>query len=272
MFRLVIFHEQSAATAADTSLAFAPVAGLEDPHVTVKGDKIFVPADTPGLVAFLGWGGSITATETAVISNMRLEAPSLKPDLDIAAFQVPGAAEADAEVPASPTPLNVYAGRNMALVPGEAVQLMTRESVAGDDRQSTGLLFLGDGDYGLGAYANLRMQTLRFDASISCTAFTWTNGAITFEQALPAGKYAIVGMRVISATGIAGRLVFPSGPGARPGCVAYDSLEDIENQLFRSGNLGVWGIFDHASPPTLDMFCVSTDSSQEGFLDVIQIG
>jgi len=269
MFRIMAYNHTAAPADADTTITLDPVCAEADPHVHVEGDNIYVPGDTLELIGFLGWTGSLTATETAVATRMQLQAPSMGIQKDVPLFQIPAAAAADDEEPDAPTLLNLWLKNPLRLVPGEGLQMLVAESVAGDDRQATGLVLLGDGNY-VNPYGRAPIHTVRFTAAIACTAYNWVNGAITLSQNLPVGRYAIVGMHVISASGIAARLVI-SGQGARPGCIAYDSIEDIPNPVFRNGNLGNWGTFHTHSPPTLDMFCRTTDAAQEGWLDLIKI-
>jgi len=270
MFRLVAFNNTATAADADTTVALDPVGAVADPHVHIEGDNIYIPGDTTNLIGFWGFTGSLTAAETAVAAQIRLEAPSMGVYKDIPIFQIPAAAAADDEEPDAPTPLNLWLSNPLRLTPGEGMQMHVRESVAGDDRQATGLVWLGNGNLA-NPYVGLPMFTVRFTAAIAGVAYTWQNGAITFEQNLPVGQYAVMGMHVISASGIGARLVF-AGQGARPGCIAYDSIEDISNMVFRNGNLGVWGTFQSGSPPTLDILCRTTDATQEGWLDLIKIG
>ena len=270
MFQIVAFNHTSTPADADTTVALDPVDAVADPQVHVEGDNIYIPEETLELIGFWGFSGSLTATETAVVTQMRLEAPSMGVYKDIPIFQVPAAAAADDEEPDAPTPLNLWLANPLRLTAGEGLQLHVAESVAGDDRQATGLVWLGNGQYG-NPYLGMPMLTARFTAAVAAAAYAWRNGAITFEQNLPVGQYAIMGMHVISDSGIAARLVI-GGQGARPGCIAYDDIEDISNQVFRNGNLGVWGTFHTHAPPTLDMFCRTTDTSQEGWLDLIKIG
>lgn len=276
MFRLVAFHEVATAADADTSVTLANLAGLADQHITVTGDNIQIPPETPNLMAVYAQGGSLTAGETAILDQARLEAPSLKPYIDIAAL-TGLAATADDQVPLSPTPINNYIGKGINFVPGENMQAKTAESVAGDDRAATILVWLGDGNYNAGNLAMAGMHTIRATAAIAATALgnAWGAGAITFEQALPAGVYAVLGMKVFGATIIAGRLIFPN-QGARPGCIGYATpltgVGAIENPMFRNGNLGIWGSFTHTSPPQLEIIAAAADTAQEVYLDVVKIG
>ena len=274
MFRVVAFHEESAALAADGTENLANVAGLADQAAGVQGDNISVPAGTSNLMGIYASGGSTDAT--GVMAFGRLEAPSLKPYLDIAAF-MPWSGAFATHLPASPTPLNNYIGKGINLIPGENMQLRTAETAAGGDRCYTAGIWLGDGNYSLGALRGLPMETVRFEGQAAAVAGAWAASAIVFDQALKAGSYAVVGMRFISTTPIIARLIF-ANQGARPGCIGYitpaTGVAAIENPLFRNGNLGVWGTFPHTTPPQLELLCGAADAAavQQGYLDVVKIG
>lgn len=269
MFQVVAFNHTATPADADTTVALDPVEAVADPQVHVEGNNVYVPAETLELIGFWGFTGSLTATETAVAAQMRLEAPSMSVYKDISKFQIPAAAAADDEEPDAPTPLELWLENPMRLTAGEGLQWHVAETVAGDDRQATALVWFGNGQYG-NPYLGRPMINARFTAAVAAAAYEWKNGAITLEQNLPVGQYAIMGMHVISDSGIAARLVI-GGQGARPGCLAYDDIEDISNQVFRGGHIGEWGRFHTHAPPTLDMLCRTTDTSQQGWLDLIPI-
>jgi hypothetical protein len=106
--------------------------------------------------------------------------------------------------------------------------------------------------------------------SVTLSAYAWTNAALTFSQTLPMGRYQVVGMRARSTGLIAARLVFV-GFSWRPGCVGHDAVSDIDNDVFRQGRLGVWGEFEHDTPPTVDFLSVSADSNPTVWLDLIKV-
>ena len=274
MFRTIAFEEIAAALAADTNVLLQNLAGLADTHVTVQGDNISVPSDTPNLMAIYAQGGC--TDNTAVMTQCRLQAPSLKPYLDVAAF-TPFAAAIGGHLPISPTPINNYLGKGINLVPGENMQITTAEDNGTDDRAALVALWLGDGNYDLGAIRNLPIETVRFVGQAAAVAAVWSPSAMVFDQALKAGTYAVVGMKLIATTPVAARLIF-ANQGARPGCLGYVTpaagVAPVENPLFRNGNLGVWGTFTHSTPPQMELLCQAADAAavQIGYLDVVQIG
>ena len=278
MFRTLVFYESVAAAA---NVLLHNVAGLPDQHVTVQGDNIIVPDDTPNLMAIYAHGGGGLAADIAFMTQGRLEAPSLKPYLDVAAFTAFNALLA-AQLPVSPTPINNYIGKGINLVPGENIQYTAAEDAAGeaaaDGSTELAAVFLGDGNYGLGSLANLPTETVRFVGQAAAVADVWQASAMVFDQALKAGTYAVIGMRFTSPSAVLARLIF-SNQGARPGCLGYvtpvtPATTPIENPMFRNGNLGIWGTFSHNNPPQLELICHAADAAatQIGYLDVVRIG
>ena len=124
--------------------------------------------------------------------------------------------------------------------------------------------------------------TLHGIATTTLTAGAWTNipaSSITFDQALPAGTYSLVGARVFSATGLFFRMFPQYTPLWRPGGVAvqaYDQL-DPPNQRYVSGwaaTAGMWGEwlrFYSNTVPGIEVFATSADTAEEVWLDLIKM-
>ena len=98
----------------------------------------------------------------------------------------------------------------------------------------------------------------------------WENVALTFDQTLPVGRYQVVGMRAIGTALLAARLVF-IGYGWRPGVPACAVLGDGEVHAFRKGKFGAFGEFEFDQPPTIDLLGTGVTSTEEIYLDLIQI-
>lgn len=90
-------------------------------------------------------------------------------------------------------------------------------------------------------------------ASVTQVARGWAQQTITLEQALPYGRYAVVGAKCAITNGLFFRLIFPNLGQWRPGapCVATIGVED-PRQLFRHGRSGLWGTFDSTAQPVLE--------------------
>jgi hypothetical protein len=112
--------------------------------------------------------------------------------------------------------------------------------------------------------------TIRATASINAQVGKWTNGEITLGQTLPSGRYQLVGARVEGTNLVAFRFIL-SGATHRPGFFAVSGSGDADNPFARRGGLGVWGEFDHFTPPVLEVLASGTNTSQVVYLDLIKI-
>ena len=125
-----------------------------------------------------------------------------------------------------------------------------------------------------------RLFTAHWTASVTLTAGKWSQVAPAFDQALPAGTYALVGARAFSATALFFRMFPSSGPKWRPGGVAvqaYDQM-DAYNQRYLipygrdPGHWGVWMTFYQNVPPQVEFFATSADTAEEGWFDLVYLG
>ncbi len=236
------------------SAVLVPTAALADPSLTVSGDNIQVPNFGANLVGALALGANVTRAQLLSPSLRRVLNPEIRP-VNIGAE--PLSPPAAAMHVASPIPLDV----------GEQLQAWMAEDAAGASQVEI-FVFLADGSL---APVDGEIFTVRVTNASTLVASAWTNGALTFDQTLPVGRYAIVGARFESAGLLAFRFLFQEQT-ARPGGIGCDAGGDIEVPGQRNGGWGVWGEFDQNTPPTVDFLSVSADTSQVGALDLIKIG
>jgi hypothetical protein len=247
MFSLVAWSESQ------DSAVLVNVAALADPHIRVNGDDVIVPTDLQALVGAYAVGLNVTRAQ--------LVSPSLRRYLnfEIAPFDL-------ATEPVVPTAFIDLRRNPIILDPEEALDAQAAENGAGAIRST---IFAWLADKALEPVTG-DIRTVRVTNASTLAASAWTNGALTFDQTLPAGEYAVVGGRFVSA-GLQGwRCVFV-GQQWRPGAIGYDLDNDIEHPAFRYGQMGVWGTFRHNTPPTIDFLSVSADTSQTGELDLMKI-
>jgi hypothetical protein len=241
----------------DPAAAFNALTALPDQANTTAGDVIRVP--TLNQVVAVAAGVEIT-----VESFARLVSPSLRVRglFQIEPFNTGSAAAAE---PSSPH--NVLDMRKipLPLVRNESLTFEVNSNPAAAQDQ-WGLVWLAAGPIEPVGGA---IFTVRATNASTLTAGSWTNGALTFVEDLPRGKYQVVGMRARAAGLVAARLVFPGGTW-RPGCLGTDAQADLEHPMFRYGGLGVWGEFDDLNPPTVEFLSVSADTAQDVYLDLIQ--
>ncbi len=233
--------------------ALAAIAAVADPHVRINGNDVIVPTEIANLVGAYANGVNITRAQLVSPSLRRLLNPEIAP-VDISALPT--------------TPFRFWDLRDdMIKLDGEeALDAFTSENGAGATRMNV-LAWLADkkiepvsGD----------VRTVRVSATTTLVAFVWTNGAITFDQSLPAGRYQLVGARFNSAGLIAYRCVIP-GYEWRPGGIGVTVDSGAEGNIFRQGNFGVWGEFAHNTPPTIDFLSATADTSETGELDLIKL-
>ena len=250
MFTLVGWSE-----AQGYGAAYAAIDALPDPHVRVEDNNIIVPADLPFLGAVCGIGADMTA--------VRLESPSLRRVslLDLAQINV--AAE-----PSSPALFDNRFDVPLMLDAYEPLRALVSNGASSGTTRVTVLAWLTDGVL---SQVRGEVYTIQATSATTLAAYTWTNGALTFAQVLPSGRYQVVGMAARSAGLLAARLVFVGGKW-RPGCLGSDSATDVTPEAFRRGRLGVWGEFSHDAPPTVDFLSVSADTSETVWLDIVKVG
>ena len=246
MFTLVGYTESQ------DSASLTNVAALADPHIRVSGDDVIVPSG-------LNYVGGVYAIG-ADTTRAQLVSPSIRRRYPFEIVPVEVAAE-----PADPVKMFPLFDNPLQLDPDESLNAQAAENNASAGR-STVLVWLCDG--ATAPITGAEIFTIRATNTSTLTAYAWTNGALTFNDTLPAGDYALVGARGSSAGLIAFRFVF-SQYAWRPGAIGMDSVGEVGAPIFRFGKLGEWGQFSHNTPPTVDFLSLSADTSQIVDLDLI---
>lgn len=236
------------------SAVLVPTAALADPSMTVSGDNISIPDYASMLIAAMGIGPNLTRAQ--------LQSPALRRVLNYEIRPLNVGAE-----PLSPVPIDLFVNSPIQLDIDEQMQAYMAEDAAG---ASAGTILVWLADKAIEPVEG-EIFTVRVTNASTLVANTWTNGALTFDQVLPVGRYAIVGARFESAGLQAFRFLF-QGSTPRPGGVGCDAPADLEPKGQRFGGWGVWGEFQSTNPPTVDFLSVSADTSQIGTLDLIKVG
>lgn len=237
------------------SAVLVNIAALADPHVRVEGDNVVVPPDLSNLLAEYAVGISITRAQ--------LVSPSLRRVFPYEIVPI----DRGADEPSSGLLLNDHFTAPVPLTGDEALNALGAEDGTGATRSAV-LVVLGSGPI---EAIRQPIFTIRATASVTLTANTWINAGLTLDQTLPAGRYQLVGARFESVGLVAFRFVFP-GFEWRPGGLGVDAASDLLPPGQRRGGWGVWGEFRHNTPPTVDFWSISADTSETGQLDLVSLG
>jgi hypothetical protein len=262
------------------TVALLNIAGLADGHVTVQGNNIIVPSLCSKILAVFA---ESQATAGSLTNAMQIRSPKLQAEslLDLSLWNANGAVVAAAQIPDNNPPINDFKESPVELQPGEALQAFSSVDVAAVAENVIMPILLTDGNW---TCPPGPIKPVIFDGQAAAVINTWSPTALVPRQALRAGTYAVVGMKAVGTSMTAARLVF-GNQGPRPGVVAtnaavgaggvggFSDTVDPLGGLFRKGNLGVFGIFDHINPPQAEIICSVADAAavQHFALDLIKI-
>lgn len=275
MLDMVAFYGARAGT-----VALLNIAGLADGHVTVQLNNVIVPAQCSKILAAFV---ESQATAGSLTNQVQIRSPKLLSEgiVELSNWNANGAVVAAAQIPDNNPPINDFKESPIDLQPGEALQAFSGVDVAAVAENILCAIILTDGNW---ACPPGPIRPYIFDGQAAAVANAWTQTALVPRQALRAGSYAVVGMKAVGTTMSLARLVF-GNQGPRPGVVATNSAVgaggvgsfsdsvDPMHGLFRKGNMGVFGVFDHLNPPQAEIFCSVADAAiTEHFaLDLIKI-
>lgn len=253
MFATLAYHS----SAAGVNAALAQLNALADPMVQPQNNNVVVPGQIGAmpplnkLVGYLAVGATLTGAQLQSPSLRQLFFPDIRP-IDVGAE------------PTSPSKYIDLYGDPITLAVGEQLEALITNTAS--DEESL-LIWLDDGQT---PTLNGEIQTVKATATTTLTADAWSNCTITMSQTLPAGQYAVVGMRYEGATGIAARILFP-GQYWRPGVPASVAKSGLDHRRFRNGNLGVFGQFSTTVLPSVDCLAAAADTAETFWLDLIKV-
>lgn len=248
-FHVGAFASVTGAAITNTALAVVP-----DGILTTSGTTGFLVPSEAKLVLATALGATLTRTRLNTPSLRYVGLPSLTP-INVSATV--------------PSPVNVYNATDSPIALPKVDTITIEASDTAIDN-ITALMWLM---FNRREVPSGKRYRLRGTAAITGVLNAWANGAITLDQVLPQGQYAIVGMDLVAANVLAGRLVF-AGSGYRPGCLARNAVGSIMHPIFTDGRLGCYGVFENANLPNLEILLGAGGASaaQEVFLDVIRLG
>jgi len=231
------------------------LAACNDQHIAVSGDRIYVPSLNKLVAEYAAYASGAYKAQ--------LQSPSLRRValLDIGVIQQGGVPSgAESFYPHFDSPINLEVN--------EGVEALVNKPA---DGAAVGTILAWLADNPLVPVVG-EIFTIRVTATITSIVGTWVNGALTFSQTLPVGKYAVVGANFLESGGdlIAFRFVVP-GYEWRPGGLGCNNYGSRPHHLQRYGGMGVWCEFDSSTPPTIDILAYAAASqSVVGYIDLIK--
>lgn len=121
-----------------------------------------------------------------------------------------------------------------------------------------------------------RVFTMHWTASTTLTANALTAITPVFDNGIPSGIFAIVGSRQISAGAAFHRYIPRGGNPFRPGFPSAQAQDGYALDGSRyTDYLQNWGEamrFNNVTIPQIEVFSISADTTEEGYIDMIQVG
>jgi hypothetical protein len=255
MFHLAAFYQS-----VDPAGAYVQLASIGDAILTINSPKIQVPPLNQIVMVAAG-------LENTVAPRCRLVAPSLLTMFRDQLTPVNVAAAA-AVLPMSPARLVDYRDTPVVLVPSEQLTAEILSDPAAAQIQWV-LVWFADGPIAL---KTGKILTARGTVANALVAGVWTLNTLTFDDQLYRGRYQIVGFRPVSTTMIASRIIVPS-QAWRPGAIGAANVSDVSGDIFRYGNMGIYGEFEDIDNIQVESLSTAADGAavQQYFVDLIQV-
>lgn len=257
MFHTVAYSFTSGAAAAtDQDMTL-----VSDPSVTnLNGHPIF-PVPTWIQWAYL---------QGATVTRGRITAPRLRPITRPLIHPV----DANTNVLGQPFIWVEWWRHPIQLNPVEEIQILTTKTSAVAEVDFA-VLTVGDNNRNV---PQGDMYVLRCTSTNGVAALTWSPAANTPDDTLQVGRYSIVGMHAVNATGTAARLIFPGAPVTgglpqiRPGVLCSNTDVQPQWPWLRYGNQGEFGQFESfALPQTEVVSGGGPAASTQSFFDIVDV-
>jgi hypothetical protein len=230
------------------------VAAVSDPVIAPAGNGLLVHTLVPKLARVVAVGTNLTRVQLTS-GSLRRYTP-----LDLAPVNVGTAIE---------TPARIYdlVDEPYDMAVNEEVDAFGVQSNAGAQRISVAVTFCD------GPFRPIRARgfSVHFSNTVTLTANGFTAFQPTFDSGLPSGTFAMVGARILSATGLFFRMIPRGGLPLRPGGMMVQAQDTYIAARQRRGDLGEWLRFTNTTPPQVECFARSADTSVEGYLDLVQV-
>lgn len=254
------FHTIAHIESVDAANAYNDLTpALADQTIRTQGDRSFLPvwSNLAAFAAGVGSGGNGVA---------RIETPTLLSKLGrFYAEQVNGRNDGNVIPDAIP---RVHDKRfaPIPLTVGEGL-LATVHSDTTAAAIQWAVLFLSDGPI---VEDTRPCYTMRGTTSVTLTVNGWTSAAVTFDENIPRGRYAIVGMRARSTNLVAARLFLPSQPN-RPGVLGTGAQVNLDHPMFRYGGMGSLGEWEDTDSFNVEFLAGVADTNPVVHVDFVPV-
>ncbi len=255
MFHLAAYYQS-----VDPGGAYVQLVPVNDSQLTVNTPRIQVPPLNNIVAAAAG-------LENTVVPFARLVAPSLTARWrhQICPVNVGGAAPVPVN---SPVAIQDLRDDPIQLVVSEQLTAEINSNPAAAQIQWV-LVWFADGKP---SPVSQYMTTARATVANALVAGTWTLNTLVFDEQLPRGRYQITGLRAQSNSIIGARLVIPANPW-RPGAIGVNAVQGISSDMFRYGNMGVWGEYEDVDNLQIETLGFAADAAavQIYWVDLVQV-
>ena len=249
MFHLIAWRESIA------DIIEADVAPVNDGIWAIQNNHFLPQRD--GLLQFVRYGAAGTNTQARLNSPTfrQQSSPWIRP-VEAAIVQADKMQVAD------------YRARPLGIKGLEELEFLGQQTTGGA-AVVVGIAGVSEGP--LQPAPNASVIPMRGTGTTVAVAGAWTQCPITWQDTLPAGIYAVVGLEFVGVTALAARVIFEDQV-PRPGCVGSGLLATGSNDIFLGGRLGIWGRFNSNRMPNVEVLCNAADTAQTVFLYFSRLG
>lgn len=270
MFHIVLYSSSIASGAT----SFAQVTGVyADEPIPRLNSGFQVPVQLPYIGAVFGVGAHLCDIRPQAPSFLPLPYPTFNPGNRGAVFE-------------SPPRIFDFFSNPIPLRPTEELDIFATQNSGSSETEYVAVIFT-DGQQTPAATptktpalnGNGRFFTAHATSATTLTASAWTLCSLTFDYALPAGYYALIGARAYSAGALFFRILPATAPYFRPGGLAVQAYDQLDAQGQRAfspyhrgyDGWGEWVRFWQNVPPQIEMFSTSADTAEEFWLDLVKL-
>jgi hypothetical protein len=249
MFHLALYSAAIASASANQQ-----VAAVADPIIAPAGNGFLVNAGIPKLMRVAGVGNILVRAQLTSASIREYTPDDIEP---VNVGTLIGTPPRYVGWEFNPLPLKANEELDAAVTNSAATSTQTTVAVwfcDGAIRPVAGRVF-----------------SVRWTASATLSASAWTSFAVTFDNGIPSGTFAIIGSRMSSTGALFHRWIPRGGNAYRPGTFAAQADSGLAFPMDRYGALGEWMRFTNTTPPQCEVFSLSADTAEQGVLDLVQV-